>query len=260
MSKIKRPYLSLSQNFEDDEFKRIFTRPDTSPEKSEGYKKSTRYSLHKPKNNSMHEQSVRRTKTLEGTSRTSDVPSFVHEYLYISEEPKPEAKTVLDTYNSWYHDRQKSLKSSTRFSTQDRSNKNKEPIGIEPIYYDNYKAKHKLRPKSASKVTKIRDQSLFQTYRIYKPKVLEISPRSKFTIYLKSSIVESSEKKKAESLSLSPKKTAASSSIQATPNLEFKRPPSPPKFTSKVLEKTAETYGEKLWKLNELSLMDWIAE
>ena len=94
-----------------------------------------------------------------------------------------------------------------------------------------------------------------RVFRIYKPQIIEISPRSKFKLYSTVNLSNTAPRRKIEKINLNfsstLKPSVNNSKIEETTqimteNIEYIKP--------------AMTFGEKLWRLNEVSIFSMIAK
>lgn len=257
MSYAKRPYISLSQSYDSNNFYNQ-NRPFTT---RSSYNNQFPLNL-KNKTNRCKPKSPRNyRRSVSSSKRDEKVPGFIHEYIYDLQPKKANIRPAVDTYNSLYFDKTKQIRKSMTLSFDSSHLKSDQKQTIPCIDYDKFKEKHKLRPQTASRISKITEAPIFQTFRAYQPRVLDISPRSKLTIYTKQETNHTSKPDPITELS-SRKAYVIKPRILQDPLQNQTQLASTTKSISKPgvkhFDKFSDTYGDKLWRLNELSITKWV--
>lgn len=153
----------------------------------------------------------------------SPLPDFMKEYLQSKEKVKVE--------------RQSSLHGTQRVKT------------TRPMKFRRIHKSFEYRAQTSPQ----KDNS--KVFRIYKPQIIEISPRSKIKIYSTVNLSNTAPLKKIEKFSLNVNSTLKPS-VNNTKHEE----------TTQMLTETTEyikpamTFGEKLWRLNEVSIFSMITK
>lgn len=182
------------------------------------------------------------TATCNKRSNKSPVPAFAKEYVQSASTTA--SKTVLRPHHLMAKPKPKTVKPQ---KTREKKEKSEMRSGKTPL------SSHKRSNTHVEDLNKTQENKIF---RMYKPQILHFSPRSKIKIYSTVNFGETIVKPQKRDINLTllnlskpqiscQKHLEEDSQVQYEP-IEYLKP--------------AMTFGEKLWRLNEVSIFSMIAK